>query len=298
MQPRRAFAQEFGALLRGVIDTERGGGLVVIGEFLEAIHELAGEFGAAEGGDAFDLAGADNRQDAGKEGDVDAEFADKVVAEFKIVGVVVKQLGNDKVSAAINLLLQVIPIDMFALGAGDVAFRETGGANGESAQFAQETDELMGIFKAALGPGELAVAAGRVAAQGQDVGDAECAGLLNDVAKFLAGGVDAGEMEHGRQSMLALDAVHDHQRLVARPAARAIGDRTEIRLEFEQGRDGLFQEGAVAFIGLGWEKFEGDNRLAQRNLGRVDVADELHQPMICRKWGKKKAGIRGRPSLG
>jgi hypothetical protein len=50
-------------------------------------------------------------------------------------------------------------------------------------------------------------------------------------------GADAGQVRERGQAMLPLDAIHDHQRLIARAAAGAIGDGAVIRLGLEQGGD-------------------------------------------------------------
>ena len=84
------------------------------------------------------------------------------------------------------------------------------------------------------------------------------------LAHLVARVVDAGEMRQRRQAVLALDAIHDHQRLVARAAAGAVGDGAKIRFGLQQRGDMLFEEIRSAFVRFGREKFKGDDRLPGR----------------------------------
>jgi NAD(P)-dependent dehydrogenase (short-subunit alcohol dehydrogenase family) len=70
-------------------------------------------------------------------------------------------------------------------------------------------------FKAA-GRGLEFAAAGRVAAQGQDVFAAGRADFFQQRAHLVARVADAGEVRQRRQPVLPLDAIHDFERLVAR----------------------------------------------------------------------------------
>ena len=119
-------------------------------------------------------------------------------------------------------------------------------------------------------------AAGRVAAQGQDVPAAGRADFFEQGAHFVARVADAGEMRQRRQPVPLLDAIHDFERLVARGAARAVGDGAEIRPGRQQRGDVFFQKVAVALVRLGREKFKGNDRLPRRPFCRVNVANKLH----------------------
>jgi hypothetical protein len=83
-------------------------------------------------------------------------------------------------------------------------------------------------------------------------------------------------MRQRRETVLPLDAVHNHQRFVARAAAGAVGDGAKIRLGLEQGGDLLFQKIAVPLAGFRGKKFKGDDRPAGRPFRRVKVTNELH----------------------
>ena len=132
---------------------------------------------------------------------------------------------------------------------------------------------------------ENAAAARRVAAEGQDVFDAQAAGLGDDFADLLPGRVDAGEMEDGGEPVFALDAVHDHQGLFAGAPAGPVGDGAKIRLEQHERGDGFFQERAVTLVGFGRKKLEGNDRAPGGAAFGVDVADKLHWRTPCQKAG-------------
>ena len=157
-----------------------------------------------------------------------------------------------------------------------MTFREPGGADGKTAQFPDVADELVRKLEAALGFLEHAVAAGRIAAQRQDVFDADAARLGDDLADLRAGVVDAGQVEHGGEVVLALDAVHDHEGLVARAAPGAVGDGTEVGLEPQQRGNGFFEQIAVAFLRFRREEFKGNDRALGGQSFGDDVADKLH----------------------
>jgi hypothetical protein len=93
------------------------------------------------------------------------------------------------------------------------------------------------------------------------------------------------------ETMLPLDAIHNHQRFVARAAAGAIGDGTIIGPGLKQGGDLPFQKIAVAFLGFRREKLKRDDRAAGRAFRRVNVTNELHWMMDY--WRKAP----GKPSF-
>jgi hypothetical protein len=98
-------------------------------------------------------------------------------------------------------------------------------------------------------------------------------------------------MRQRDQPVLPLNAIHNHQRFVARAAAGAVGDGAIIRLGLKQGGDLLFQEMAVAFIGFRGKKLKGDDRPAGRPFRRVNVTNELHLE------GELLAEARRKPSF-
>jgi hypothetical protein len=83
-------------------------------------------------------------------------------------------------------------------------------------------------------------------------------------------------MRQRRETMLPLDAIHNHQRFVAGAAARPIGDGAIIGLGLEQGGNLLFQKNAVPLAGFRREKLKGNDRPSGRVFRRVNVTDNLH----------------------
>ena len=142
------------------------------------------------------------------------------------------------------------PVVKFAIRIGNVAFGKTGDAHGKVAGLADEPDELRCEFKATGHRLEF-TAAGRVAAQGQDVFAAGRADFFEQGAHLVARVVDASEMRQCRQPVPLVDAIHDFQRLVARGATRAVGDGAEIRAGLHQRGNVFFQKVAVTLVGLG-----------------------------------------------
>ena len=195
-----------------------------------------------------------------------------MIAKFVKVRVVEKQLRQHVIRAGVNFFFQVPPVNQLAFLAGDVAFGKAGGSDAEAVLLADELHQLAGKFKTAGRHFELA-AARRIAAQREDVFDAERADLREQFADLFARVIHAGQMRDGGEAMLFLDAIHDQQRLVARGAARAVGDGAEIRFQFHQRRDGFLEQGFVALVGLGREKFKRDDRPAGGAFGGVEVSN-------------------------
>jgi hypothetical protein len=84
------------------------------------------------------------------------------------VTVVEKQLRDDEVGAAVDLLLQPLPVHLLAFRAGYVSFRKAGDADRELADLANTLNQLIGVLEAAFGSDELAaVRRDRRAARGR-----------------------------------------------------------------------------------------------------------------------------------
>src|SRR6185369_187860 len=94
-------------------------------------------------------------------------------------------------------------------------------------------------------------------------------------------------MRHGGEAVLALNAVHDHQRFVARAAACAVGDRTVIRFEFHQRGNGLFQQRAVAFWSLRRKEFKRNHWPVIGEFLSVNITNELHWRRMMRRAAAK-----------
>ena len=203
-----------------------------------------------------------------------------MIAKAEEIGVVEEQLSQDKIRAAIDLGLQPVPIHFPPLLAGDVALRESGGADAKAAHLLDEGDQLMGKLEAALRFFELAAAGGRIAAQGENISYAQRPGLEQDRAQLPGGRTDARQVEESGQMVLALDAIDDHERLFARASARAVSHRTIVRLQFLESGDGFLQKIAIPFLRPGRKEFKRDDGLPQRRLSRIDVTDKFHCPSL------------------
>src|SRR5262245_16678303 len=200
----------------------------------------------------------------------------QVIAKRKVVRVLEKELSDDEVGALLDLVTQAIPVDVASFRASDVPFRKPGNADGEIAGCADELNKLIRVLEAARRRRESG-AVWRIAAQGQDVAHTQLAGVRENRFRFRPRGVHAGQMRHGRQPVLALNAVNGGERLGARATAGAVSDRTEIGRKAAQRRNGLVEQGPLAFVGPGREELDGNRR--PRGAARVceNVANETHQ---------------------
>src|SRR5438067_11719708 len=99
-----AGAQEFVTLPGGVVDAELGDGLVVFAQFFEPGQKGLGEARAAHGGEALDLGGAHDGDDAGTNGDGGSQFFGEVLPELEEVGIIKEELGQNEFRAVIDLL--------------------------------------------------------------------------------------------------------------------------------------------------------------------------------------------------
>ena len=132
-----------------------------------------------------------------------------------------------------------------------------------------------GILEAAFGFLKIADASRRVAPQREDIGDAERLRLRQHAGRVLARRIDARHVRHRGESLLALDAVDDRQRLFAGAAAGAVGDGTEIGLQLPERRNRLFEQRPLAFRRFRRKKLERNHRphaRAPRQRYRVSTA--------------------------
>src|SRR3546814_10527407 len=82
-------------------------------------------------------------------------------------------------------------------------------------------DQLAGVVVVAAGVGAVG---GRVAAESEDVLDAVVGVVVEQLGDVGAGVADAGEVGHGREGLLGVDAGDDVAGALARAAQRAVGD--------------------------------------------------------------------------
>ena len=99
--------------------------------------------------------------------------------------------------------------------------------------------------------------------------------LRQHARRVVARRIDARHVRHRGEALLALDAIDDGQRLFARAAAGAVGDRTEIGLQLAERRNRLFEQRPLAFGGFRREKLERNDRPRAARCGK-DVAYQPH----------------------
>src|SRR5262249_27739558 len=143
--------------------------------------------------------------------------------------------------------------------AGNVTLRKTSHSNGKLALFPNEPDQLAGEFKAAVCDLEF-TSAGGIAPQGQEILHTQLADLAQQILNLLACRTNACQVRHSCQTVLTLDPVDNHQRLIARAATGSISDRTKIRPRLNKRRDRFPQQIPVTLLRLGREELKGDHR--------------------------------------
>src|ERR1043165_5671757 len=105
-----ARAEQVFALAGGILDAEFGGRSVVVAQLFELRSQGNRNARAAQGGEAFDLGGAQDGNDSGDKRHFHTVMASHVVAETVEIGVVKEQMGDDEVGACVNFFLQMDPI--------------------------------------------------------------------------------------------------------------------------------------------------------------------------------------------
>ena len=214
------------------------GGRVVL-RALEGLGEASREV-RAEGELRHALHAGERRDghDAGDDGHLDAsEFA--ALTEVIKIAIVEEKLSADIVGTLVDFGLEMIQF-IETIGRAWVAFREAGDADAETTligmragvvEFANEANQVASLLKRVVGFDVIGKVPGRIAAQGEDVGNASLCVFLED--RLNVGGLmaDAGEVRRGIESGGAFETNDEIVRQFARGAARAIGDRDEGRVQ-------------------------------------------------------------------
>ncbi len=293
VQSGRSAIEQFAALRRGVLDAVLANRLRVVAQFVQPRRECLGELGPAHGAEFFDLPGIGHRDDPGEERRGDALLF-QVIGEPKVVGVVEKHLRDDEIGAAVDFANEMPPIDFEALGAIDVALRETGGTDTEATTLAEERNQLGGVLEAAFGLCPI-FAGRRVTTQGEDVLDAAICRLVEDAADLCPRVFDAGEMRHRGEAKVVLDTLDDLECFLAGAAARAVSDGGVVRLGHHQRRESLAKKSRFALGSLERKKLERDRGLAGGLFVGVDVTDVPHarQPRENRRAVKDVTPVCG-----
>src|SRR5438105_11763045 len=103
-----------------------------------------------------------------------------MVPEFEEIRVIKEELGQNKVRAVIDFLLQVLPIDLPSPFAGHMAFRESGHPDGKAIQLPDQLDQLIGKLEPPLGLFKLTRPGRRITPQCQDILASQTPDLSDD----------------------------------------------------------------------------------------------------------------------
>lgn len=103
-------------------------------------------------------------------------------------------------------------------------FGIAGGSDAEVVAVADEIDEFVCELETAFDGGELRFALWRVASEGEDVIDAFEFEGVEDGGDFGFVGSDAGDVGHGFEADVVLDALDEFDGLASRSAACPVGD--------------------------------------------------------------------------
>ena len=249
--------QEFPHLVGGDFDAEFARCILVVGEAVKLCVYVGRDGGAAEGGEPADLLGVQDGKDASEDGRVDARFS-RPVHEGIEVAVVEEKLGNEEAGAHFQLQLGVLQVAL-QVGGLQVSLRVAGGGDVEVEVVADVADEVRRVGEAALDGDEVGLAAGRVAAEGDDVFDACFLQSCEDAVNLVPGLADAGEMGHWQQVGLFFDGGDYLLGEGLGGAACAVGDGDEVGIEGgesidcpKDGGDALPGSGAGRIRRRGW----------------------------------------------
>src|SRR5438132_13981190 len=105
MNAGHALAEQFPALVRGILDAELGDGFIVVTSLLQFGQQRFRQTRAAESDKLPDLRSAENGDDARNQRNGDAQFR-QVIAELQVIAVVEEKLGDEEISAVVDLVLQ------------------------------------------------------------------------------------------------------------------------------------------------------------------------------------------------
>ena len=208
MQTRRAARQQPFAQLRHHVQPESLQRRAVVAVAGQLQPYPARDLGAAHVGEALQLGVVGDGHDAGDDRDVHAQFPG-VVDEAEIGVSVVEILGDGGVRAGVHLAGEMAQVFLGGLRLR-MDFRVGGGLDMEPvAGFgADEFDELAGVGEFAGRCVEHAVAAGQVAAQGNQATDAVRLVFGQHRAQLVAVAAYAGQVRRG---FMAFGADFEHR---------------------------------------------------------------------------------------
>ena len=238
-------------------------GFRIVVEALEFLREPIGHAGAGAGDEVAGLLEVVHRHDAGHDRNIDAARPDTVeVAEVEIV--VEEHLRNGAGSTGIDLGLQHIDVGIEVRAFG-MLLRVSGDRNLDVAMLPLDAGNKLRRTAIAVrmrGVGG-ADAAWRIAAQRDDMADADIVIAADDIVDLAARSADAGQMRGRQQLGLGQDAGDGGMGALAGRSAGAIGHGDEIGRERRETLDRLPQA-ALHLLGLRREELERDRRGFQR----------------------------------
>ena len=256
------------ALLGGQRGGDQPAGVGIVVEAVEMRAHPGRDRGAAGRRHALQLGEIGDRQDAGDDRHLDAGRAGAVAEAQEHVGVE-KELRDRAAGAGVELGLQIVEV-VAGAARRRMGFGIGGDADLEIRHLLQPGDEIGGVGIAArVRRIARPDAAGRVAAQRDDVADAGLPIVARDRVDLLARRRDAGQMRGRFERGLLADAAHRRVGALARRAAGAVGHRDEARPQrfepLDRGPQPLFH-----LLRLRREELERDARRAG-----VEIADRV-----------------------
>src|SRR2546429_4193563 len=175
----------------------------------------------AHGDESLDLRHVQYRHDAADDRIPDPHRPRLIAKAIKIL-VVQEELCNDKITASVDLALQVLQI-AHSIEALRMTLRIACHTDAEVVAIAGEGGQLIGKSKSTRSRRELRLPCRRIAAQRQHIANPRLPKLIENRANFLGRMSDAGEMSHRADLQLILNARNQIHRLLPRRSAGAVG---------------------------------------------------------------------------
>src|SRR5262249_1300319 len=136
--------------------------------------------------------------------------------------VVIKELGDEKLSAGVDLGSGAVPVHML-YGALNVPLRICRRAQAEFAALLDESNQIHRVAEAPLDCFKRSLAFRGVAAQGENVFQSHGFGLVDFLGKRFAVGTNASEVSHGLDTVLSAQTVHDAEGCLPSAATGTVG---------------------------------------------------------------------------
>ena len=256
MDARRAAVEQFDALNGCKRDTELGNRFRLVAAQLEFRSQGDRNSRAAHRGKTVDLLVIRDRHDTGNNGYGNAARAHSRDI-IKVLLIVEKQLRDKETRAARDFSFDRLEIGMHAAGFG-MFFRITRSADTEVEFAFEQADQIARVAKAAGMRDEVA-AAGRIAAQCQNVADVRRFEFAKNCAQFIDIRTDTRNVRQHVDSEFILYALGDIDRARARRTAGTVGHRHIRGVERLERSDRLHERGDAG-ISFRRKKLEREKR--------------------------------------